>query len=98
MYVDTVISNGAVTIEVEQGQMTVETVKAGAAAALIAQGSIVDAFADALAPTVNVTAAGNLYLEAGEDVGSAGNFFDVLVGGDLSGLWATTPSSTPRRP
>jgi len=86
LYVDTVTSNGDVTIKVEQGNMTVESVVAGDDAMLIAQGSVLDAFDDVLAPTVNVTTVGDLTINSGVDTGSASNFFDVLVGGDLSGL------------
>ncbi|HSC16224.1 MAG TPA: hypothetical protein VLI71_13960, partial [Gammaproteobacteria bacterium] len=52
--------------------------------------SILDLFSDADAPIVNVltdglNAPGHVYLEAGEDIGTAGNFFDVTISGDLTG-------------
>ncbi|UUZ54418.1 hypothetical protein LP419_39725 [Massilia sp. H-1] len=85
LYVASVNTPGVAEIEVTLGDMTVESVNAGLGASLIAQGSIIDAFDDAGGPIVNVDT-GDLYLQAGFRIGSASNFFDVLVGGDLSGI------------
>jgi hypothetical protein len=86
LYVAKVGTAGSADIEVMSGEMTVERIDAGTGANLVADtGSIIDAFDDAGGPIVNV-ASGDLYLEAGSDIGSAGNFFDVLVSGDFSGL------------
>ncbi|HEU4613600.1 MAG TPA: hypothetical protein VFS15_16025, partial [Kofleriaceae bacterium] len=86
LYVAKVSTPGSVDIEVANGDMTVERVDAGTTSHLVADtGSVIDAFADDSGPIINV-ASGDLYLQAGVDIGSAGNFFDVQVSGDFSGL------------
>ncbi|MDH5205300.1 MAG: hypothetical protein OEW36_06520, partial [Hylemonella sp.] len=84
LYVDNVNAGNAVHIEVEEGNMVVQSVLGGGDSALIAAGSLRDAFADDDAPTVNVNS-GNLDLQAGVDIGEAGNFLDVAVSGNVSG-------------
>jgi Ca2+-binding RTX toxin-like protein len=85
LYVARVTTPAHADIEVTLGNMTVERVDAGQGGSLVAQGSIIDALDDAAGPIVNVDT-GDLYLEATTgNIGSLSNFFDVLVGGDLSG-------------
>ena len=80
LYVVKVSSGAQTDIEVTLGNMTVERVDAATGSHLKAQGSILDAFDDAGGPIVNV-ATGDLDLQAGQNVGSATNFFDVQVAG-----------------
>ncbi|MBW6493254.1 MAG: hypothetical protein K0B16_01635 [Burkholderiaceae bacterium] len=85
LYVARVTTPAHADIEVSLGDMIVERIDAGLGGRLVAQGSIIDANDDAAGPIVNVDT-GDLYLKAGQNIGSAGNFFDVFVAGDLSGL------------
>src|SRR5262249_31574629 len=84
LYVAKVSSAQQANVQVTLGDMIVERVDATTGSALVAQHSIIDAIDDADGPIINV-ATGDLYLQAGQDVGSADNFFDVQVGGALSG-------------
>src|SRR5256885_2246492 len=91
LYVARVSANDTVTIEVAQGDMTVDRVQTGGSDAgdhvsLKAQDSIKDATDDAGSPLLNVTSV-DVYLEATTGaIGTSSNFFDVLASGDLSGL------------
>ena len=85
LYVARVTTSAHADITVTLGDMTVEHMDAALGGSLVAQGSIIDAFDDVGGPVVNVTT-GDLYLQAGSDIGTSGNFFDVLVSGNLSGL------------
>ncbi|HTH06781.1 MAG TPA: hypothetical protein VL916_12960, partial [Ilumatobacteraceae bacterium] len=72
------------------GDLVLGKVYGGTSVDLRAAHSILDLFDDVDAPIVNVltdgaNGSGNVYLEAGEDIGTATNYFDVTIGGVLTG-------------
>jgi Ca2+-binding RTX toxin-like protein len=85
-------AGGMVEIEVIEGNMHVGKITAGANIHLVAESSILDMFDDSDFPVVNLftdgsTGDGNVFLQAGEDVGAKSNFLDVsLPAGVLTGL------------
>src|SRR5690606_30624368 len=78
------------TGDADTGNLIVGKISAGDFVDLRAPESILDLFDDAANPIVNVRLAdadpGNLYVEAGGDVGTIDNFLDVELAGALSGL------------
>ncbi|MBD2198648.1 MULTISPECIES: DUF4347 domain-containing protein [Calothrix] len=86
LYVSRVTAGGSVSIQVAEGDMTVGKVSAGNSVDLRAQSDIFDAFNDTNATVVNIftgnvtaPATGNVYLQAGGDIGTSGNFLDVEI-------------------
>ncbi len=74
----------------DTGNLVVGKITAGESVDLRAPESILDLFDDAASPIVNVLLdsadPGNLYLQAGGDVGTIDNFLDVNIAGELTGL------------
>lgn len=86
LYVSRVTAGGSVAIQTLEGDITVGKVFAGNSVDLRAEEDIIDAFDDADAIAVNIftgnvtaPATGNVYLQAGGDIGSNSNFLDVDI-------------------
>ena len=76
----------------DTGNLIIGKISAGSTVDLRAPESILDLFADAAAPIVNIltddtSAPGDVYLQAGTDIGTLANFIDVEIwNGQLNGL------------
>ena len=76
----------------DTGNLIIGKISADSTVDLRAPESILDLFDDATAPIVNIltdamSSPGDVYLQAGSDIGTLGNFIDVEIwGGELNGL------------
>ena len=75
----------------DTGSLIIGKITAGESVDLRAPEDILDLFDDAIDPVMNIVTdgdsdPGNVYLEAGGNVGTIDNFFDVSVQGELTGL------------
>ncbi|MFV2066406.1 MAG: hypothetical protein ACC645_05460, partial [Pirellulales bacterium] len=94
LFVSKANAGGAVLVEVAQGDMIVGRVSSDTSVDLRAENSILDAFNDSSAPVVNVVTrntttppTGDVYLQAGNDIGTSTNFLDVEINaGELTSL------------
>jgi hypothetical protein len=73
------------------GNLRIGKISAGSTVDLRAADSIFDLFEDAPAPIVNIltnatSSPGDVFLQAGNDIGTIDNFIDVTINGDLTGL------------
>ena len=94
LFISRVTGGWEVKVEVMEGDMIVGKVSSATSIDLRAASDMLDAFDDADAPGVNIftgnvtsPGTGDVYLQAGDNIGSSANFLDVEIRvGDLSSL------------